>query len=268
MIKLIITDLDGTLLDSNKQLPSGFWEIEKQLTSTGILFSVASGRQYYNLVEKFDCIRDSLLIIAENGTFVKYNDQEIGVNPMDKPSAIRLIEIGRKIPGAYLIVCGRRSAYVENANEAFLKEARTYYRNLEIINDLTLVDDTILKVTLCDFNNAEHNSYPHFQYLEKEYKIAVSGDIWLDISNITANKGTAIQKVQQQFGISYSETMVFGDFLNDLEMMKVAKYSFAMKNAHPDILSAANYITEFDNDHHGVLKTIQKYCLDKIALTS
>jgi Cof subfamily protein (haloacid dehalogenase superfamily) len=266
MIKLITTDLDGTLLDDRKQVNPQFWEIEKKLNSKGILFAIASGRQYYNLIEHFSHIRDHAIFFAENGTYVKYKDKEIYVNPLDKPSATCLIDIGRKIEDAYVILCGKDSAYVEDTNEKFLTEAHTYYKKLEIVSDLTKVDDIILKVTLCDFKGAAKNSYMHYKPIEKEYKVAVSGEVWLDASHITANKGTAIEKVQKTMGILYDETMVFGDFLNDLEMMKVAKYSFAMKNAHPEVIAAAKFITEFDNNHNGVLETIKKYCLDEVPI--
>ena len=55
--------------------------------------------------------------------------------------------------------------------------------------------------------------------------------------------------------------MVFGDFLNDLEMMETAEFSFAMKNAHKDIIEISNYTTDFDNNTNGVTQTIEKYLL-------
>ena len=54
-----------------------------------------------------------------------------------------------------------------------------------------------------------------------------------------ANKGRAMNVVQKKFGISLQETMVFGDYLNDLEMMQQASFSYAMENANPDIIKAA-----------------------------
>ena len=258
MIKLIITDLDGTLLDDNKNIPPDFWDMHRKLVDKGILFAVASGRQYYNLLDRFWPIRDNTLFIAENGAFVNYRGEELHQSPLAKTSANKLIEIGRGINGAYVILCGKKSAYIESTNDAFLSISRGYFKHLEIVEDLTQVEDIMLKVTLWDFIDSETNSYPHYKSLAHDFKIAVAGKTWLDISSIKADKGAAILKIQDQFGISFNETLVFGDFLNDLEMMHVAKYNYAMKNAHPLILQASGFVTEFDNNQNGVIETIRK----------
>ncbi len=260
MIKLIITDLDGTLLNDEKTLSPVFWETEQLIHDKGILFSIASGRQFHNLLEKFDRIKDRTLFIAENGTYVSYQGKEIFINALGKAEANRLTEIGKKLSGSHMILCGKNSAYTESADSRFLAEARKYYSRLQIVNDLSLVEDDVLKVTICDFSGAEKLRV-HFQPYEKEYQIALATKIWLDFTHLSANKGTAIAKVQQELEISVDETMVFGDYLNDLEMMKSAKHSYAMKNGHPQIIEAANFITEFDNNNEGVERTVRKVCL-------
>ncbi|GAB3511501.1 HAD family hydrolase [Emticicia fontis] len=261
MVKLIVCDMDGTLLDDQKQLNQEFWDLEPKLAAKGIKFAIASGRQYYNLVDEFDRVKDKLIFLADNGSYVVYQNEQVHIDSLDKESANKFIEIGRKIEDAYVIVSAKNSAYVESTDERFLKEAQKYFKRMEIVADLTKVEDTVLKVTICDFNNSETNSYLHYKEFEKEYKVAVAGKIWLDISDWGANKGTAIKKIQEQFGISYEETMVFGDYLNDMEMMSAGKYSYAMKNAHPKIIEAANYITKLSNNENGVLETIKEFNL-------
>jgi Cof subfamily protein (haloacid dehalogenase superfamily) len=258
MIKLIVCDMDGTLLDNQGQLNEEFWELEPKLADKGIKFAIASGRQYYNLVEKFDRIKENLVFIADNGSYVVCRNEQVHIDSLDKESADKFIEIGRKIEDAYVIVSAKSSAYVESTDERFLKEAEKYFKRMAIVADLTKVEDTVLKVTICDFNNSETNSYLHYKPFEKEYKVAIAGKLWLDISDWGANKGTAIKKMQEKFDISYEETMVFGDYLNDLEMMTAGKYSYAMKNAHPKILEVANYVTKYSNNENGVLETIKE----------
>ena len=253
--------MDGTLLDDEKNLPVDFWEKEAELHEKGILFAIASGRQYYNLAEKFERIKDRILILAENGTYVVHKGKEIHVNPMDHASAVNFLQIGRTIKGAHLILCCKNSAYVESQDVVFLAEMRQFYKKVEIVADLTKVEDIVLKVTVCDFSGAEANAYPYFKAFEQDYKVAVAGKIWLDMTHRTANKGTAIQTVQKELGISFDETMVFGDFLNDMEMMKSGKYSYAMKNAHPEILKASAFVTQHDNNENGVMETITQLCL-------
>ena len=87
-IKLIVSDLDGTLLDANHQLPTDFWKVEQQLHDNNILLAIASGRQFYNIIEIFDSIKDRTLFLAENGTYAFYKGKELFVNPLLKATAL------------------------------------------------------------------------------------------------------------------------------------------------------------------------------------
>lgn len=263
MIKLIVTDMDGTLLNDEHEIHPDFWEIEKELTNKKIMFSVASGRQFYNLESKFERIKDRMLFFAENGTYVVYKGKEIYLNPLQREDAVKFIEIGRNLDHTQLVLCGKNSAYIETKDEIFFKEINKYYERLEIVEDLTKVDDTILKVTLCNFNGVEEHTYPHFQDYKNNFKVAIAASVFIDITSLSANKGNAIKEIQKELNITPEETMVFGDYLNDLEMMQNAKFSYAMKNAHPEIISASKYVTNFSNNENGVLRTIEELGLLK-----
>ena len=250
--------MDGTLLNDRHEIHPEFWEIEEELLEKGILLAVASGRQYYNLESRFNRLNDRMIYFAENGTHVVHRSQDLFINDLDPEAAQKFIAVGRKIEGVQLVLCCKGAAYVESRDEAFISEIKQYYQRLEFVEDLTTIQDTILKVTIFDWKGVEKNSYPVFKEFEKDYKVAIAAKIFLDITNITANKGTAINKVQQQLGISPQETLVFGDYLNDLEMMQNAGTSFAMKNAHPEIIKISTHVTDFDNNENGVLETLKK----------
>ena len=79
----------------------------------------------------------------------------------------------------------------------------------------------------------------------------------LDISDKNANKGEALKKVQELLGVTKEETMVFGDYHNDIEMIQEANFSFAMGNAHKDIKALAKFSTA-TNDNNGVEKVIKE----------
>lgn len=257
MIKLIVTDVDGTLLNDNHELHPDFWKIEEQLTKKGILFSIASGRQFYNLESKFEKIKDRTMFFAENGTYVSHKGKELYVNPIEKAAAREFINLGRKLKDTYLVLCGKESAYIETQDETFRNEIAKFYERLQVVEDLTKVDDTYLKVTLCNFNGVEENTFPHFRNYTERFKVAVAARIFIDITALDANKGNAIKGIQKELNITEEETLVFGDYLNDLEMMQVAKHSYAMKNAHPEIIQASNFVTSYDNNENGVLRTIE-----------
>ncbi|MFY9534796.1 HAD family hydrolase [Clostridium sp.] len=260
MIKFIATDMDGTLLNSNNEIHADFYPMFQSLKEKDIIFAAASGRQYYNLLERFKDLKDDMMFIAENGTFVVYKGKELIVNSLEKNIAKELIEIGRTIPNSYVILCGKNSAYIESHDERLIKQTAKYYERYKIVEDLTSIDDDILKVTICDFNGSENNSNNYFDEYRDKVQITVSGEIWLDIVAKGINKGVAINEIQNLLNIDYKETMVFGDYLNDLEMMSSAYHSYAMANAHDTLKKAARFIAK-SNDENGVIQAIKSVAL-------
>lgn len=248
--------MDGTLLNDEHRLNQDFWEMEKALHENGIIFSIASGRQYFNLESMFEPIKDRMLFFAENGTHVVYKGEELYVNPLEKEAAHKFIETAREMEDVEIVLCGKKSAYLECRDEKFVSEIRKYYKKIEFVDDLKEVEDTFLKLTICDWRGVESHSYHTFKQFENDYKVAIAAKIFIDITSLTANKGNAIKKVQEKLDISPDETLVFGDYLNDLEMVQNATHSYAMKNAHSEILKVSNYVTSCDNNNNGVLKTI------------
>ena len=84
MIKLVASDMDGTLLNEQGNIPSHFWEIEKNLEEKQILFCAASGRQYFNLELLFSSIKNNTIFLAENGALVIFRDKVLFENSMSK----------------------------------------------------------------------------------------------------------------------------------------------------------------------------------------
>ncbi|MDV4152200.1 Cof-type HAD-IIB family hydrolase [Clostridium sp. AL.422] len=257
MIKLIASDMDGTLLNENNEINEEFFDIFNKLKERDIIFAAASGRQYYNLLKRFERISDDIMFIAENGTFVAYKGEEILVNSLNREVANELVKIGRTIENAYTILCGKKSAYIENNDERLVEQTKKYYERYEIVDDLTKVNDEVLKVTICDFSGSEFNSNKYYKDYWDKLQVTVSGEIWLDITTKGVNKGVAIEKVQEILDITPKETMVFGDYLNDLEMMEKAYYSFAMENAHDDLKKVSRFIAKSNNDN-GVVEAIKE----------
>lgn len=258
MIKLIASDMDGTLLNDKDEIHEEFYQVFQELKKQNIIFAAASGRQYYNLAKRFEKIKDDMMFIAENGTFVVYKGEELLLNALDKETAIELIKIGRDIKESYVVLCGKKSAYIESKDERLIKEVEKYYEEYKIVNDLTKVEDDILKVTICDFIGSEENSYTYYNDYKEKLQVSVSGQIWLDITDKGVNKGLAINKLQELLNIKHEETMVFGDYLNDLEMMESAYHSYAMENAHEDLKKVSRFITHKNNDEDGVMHQIKE----------
>lgn len=256
MIKLIASDMDGTLLNDKDEIHEEFYQVFQELKKQNIIFAAASGRQYYNLAKRFEKIKDDMMFIAENGTFVVYKGKELIVNSLDINLARELVKVGRTIENAYVILCGKKAAYIESSDKRLIEQTEKYYARYEIVSDLTKIEDDILKVTICDFAGSENNSNKYFDDYRDKAQVAVSGEIWLDITAKGINKGVAIEEIQELLNIKHEETMVFGDYLNDLEMMSSAYHSYAMENAHDDLKKVARFRTK-SNDESGVVHAIK-----------
>ncbi|HYF68404.1 MAG TPA: HAD family hydrolase [Ohtaekwangia sp.] len=257
-VKLIVTDIDGTLLNSKHELNSEFYDLFRQLTSRGVLFAAASGRQYYNLLKLFDNIRNDLYFIAENGSYAVYREKDIFVQAMSTAVTKELLRTIDTIPDTYTVLCGKRKAYIAHDTPSFIERLSMYYERYEIVKDLKAVEgDQFLKIAICDLKGAEQHSYPYFINKSQELQVKVSGNIWLDLSHKLANKGVALEVLQKALNISPDQTMVFGDYLNDLEMMDRGTFSYAMENAHPEVKKAARYVTT-SNDHEGVIRVLRQ----------
>lgn len=259
-IRLIAADMDGTLLDDAKELHDHFWPMADALFQRGIRFCPASGRQYHSLYRCFGDVADELVYIAENGAYVLNGREEISSDTLDDDVVTRVIRTARELAASGadvgLVVCGKGSAYIERVDPPFRAKVDLYYPALRVVADLLdRPDDGILKVAVYDFVSAEHGAAPAFARFADEVQVVVSGAHWLDVQNHGTNKGAGIRHLQRALGITRAQTMAFGDFLNDLEMMDAAEYSFAMDNAHPLLQERARFIAP-PNRENGVIRTI------------
>ncbi|MCR6494321.1 Cof-type HAD-IIB family hydrolase [Cellulomonas sp. P24] len=258
-IRLIAADMDGTLLDDDDELHEHVWPLIDELHRRGIVFCPASGRQYDNLRARFAEVAGSVVFIAENGAYVVRDGHEVSSDGLDLGVVGRLVETARDLAaqGADIgvVVCGKRAAHIERNDAPFREEVDKYYLSLEVVEDLTQVDDEVLKVAVYDFGSAEETTAPAFEAFRATQQVVVSGRHWLDVMSPTANKGEGIRALQRALGVTPAQTMVFGDFLNDLEMMDAADYSFAMDNAHPRLRERARYVAP-SNAENGVVRTI------------
>ncbi len=256
-IKLVATDLDGTLLNTKKELPDKIFKVIKELKKMGVLFVAATGRQYYNVHWNFQPVIQDIIILADNGGVSFQDNMLIGSIPIETDWHLYIDKI-KEIPLAYPVLCCVDKAYIKDLGMDFLRNVTNYYRRFEVVPDFRYIDDIVIKIAVCDEQNAERNAYPYLKGFEDQVQVKVSGDEWVDINSKDCNKGVAIRNLQKSFGITKDQTMVFGDFLNDLEMMDQAKYSYAMRNAHPKLKEAAKYETSSNNEN-GVIKQLEAH---------
>ena len=94
-VKLVVSDMDGTLLNSKGEVSNLFFDLFKQLKEKNIHFTAASGRQYNSIVHKLDTIKEDIFVIAENGGMAKKGTQVLKMNVLE----------AEKIKQLYLLIC-------------------------------------------------------------------------------------------------------------------------------------------------------------------
>lgn len=264
MIKLIASDMDGTLLNPEGKIPKDFFRIFEELEEKNIKFIVASGRPHKTLYEDFKPISDKLLYISDNGAVVSKGSNLLNVELIPKDIVKKVFELCSDIPNTQLVVCGLKSAYHLPCDNKILEEIDKYYLHKTIINSYDEINDDIFKISICDMNDPFTNSFPIAdKNFGKILKTVVAGAAWVDFTNKGVSKGEAIEKLQKNENITKEETMAFGDYFNDVEMLKKAKYSYVMEDALDEMKKYGNYICK-SNKENGVLQILEEVLKDNI----
>lgn len=258
MIRLIATDMDGTFLEEGGKFPKHALNVVKKLIKKDILFTVASGRQCQTLEKDFEPVKDNIAVIAENGALVKCKGKTLCMKSFPIEMARDIIRDIRTMPGASLVLCGQKAAYIEEEKPFLRSEVDKYYYSNCVVSDLTTVEDHVLKIAI----HQQHNIKEAWKTLNVRwghaFKIVISGEVWIDICVKDANKGEAIKILQKYLEITPEETMAFGDYFNDLEMLQNAVHSYVMENAPEELKKHAKFVAKTN----GVLDIIAKKALD------
>ena len=245
MIKLIASDLDGTLLQNGAQsLPEDVIPfIETLATKHGILFVAASGRQYPNLVRLFGSASRHMAFICENGSLVFYKDKLLASHPMDRETALTISHDILSLPGCELQISGEKTCYLIPKTESFVDRMVNHVKNdIKLLPTPEEHPEPYYKISVFEESGIVEGHGPELLARHKDKaQCTISGKAWLDCVAPGVNKGRALNELMNHFGISPAECAAFGDNYNDLEMLSSVKYGYVMDNAIDTIKSKYNY---------------------------
>lgn len=255
-IKLICSDIDGTLITSNDEMPDNFDEILNKLKDLGIIFVAASGRGIASIKAKLNSDLENLYYISDNGAILQHNGEIFYKNSFSKDEVNEIMTAFRHSSEATIIATTEEMSYAEkhpSHSEDFLKE---FYVKYEIVEDITKLDKEFVKVTMrSDHHSDENYNLPQVNNLKNSYHLVRAGHPWIDIMHANSNKGNALEALMKRLDIDPSQTIGFGDFPNDIHMLEVVGKSYAMANAHPDVKKISDEIIG-SNDENSVMKKI------------
>lgn len=267
-IRLIATDMDGTFLREDKTYDrERFHQLRAALRQLGIALVIASGNSYHQLKLQFaPSDMDGLYFIGDNGNYIVHNGQVLRNNGMSREQFLAITNyLKTQEERVNVYVSTGECSYVTNRDPEFTRIARIYNGVLKVIDDFRLIPPTekATKIALIAKEPLTSED-PLLDELHDRFPAVAamtSGNIFIDIIPADGGKGSGIQLLQQNLGISSEETMVFGDQMNDVSMMAEATFSMAMENAVASVLPYANYQIG-TNESQSVLDILEQVVKD------
>lgn len=285
MIKLIASDMDGTLLNNDLVVPEENINAIKEAQKAGIEFMIATGRGIHEALPLLEKYHLHPAYITLNGAQVFDENEKVQVElPLNLGISHQIISTLRKYKLYFEMVTNQgifSNSKVQRINNIAnlitnlnpdtpfklaiaLSSARLELMKIQYVKDydelLARPAISIFKIIAFDSNHP-NNLISVKEDLLNEFNsqiiITSSSKVNIEINDIHAQKGIALKKYADKKGISSNEIMTLGDNINDTTMIQYAKYSVAMENAVDSIKKIANYITA-RNDQAGVARAIKK----------
>ena len=262
MVKLIVSDLDGTLLNDKKELPENFGALLVEMNQKGILFATGSGRTYVTQKKHFEAFCDKMCFICDNGAYIVENGVNTFVSAIPEEEwkkIVVLVEAG--LPEAVTVICGINGTYCRDYSslETAAGIMSANYVGIKFVDRLTDVNDSIFKVSVCQPYAAEEMVLPLIEeHCKGRIKCLRTDPSFVDILNSEVSKGGAIEFIRQKHKLTRSETMAFGDYYNDIDMLEQADFSYVMENAPEDMRVHGRYLAPSNNEG-GVATVIKDY---------
>lgn len=266
-IDCCVCDLDGTLLNSNKEVSSANLQALQKLKKHGVKIVLATGRNDVYVKGLAMEIGITEPIIACNGALVRSPITNEVLYHKFLPKKFVEEIASYCFSNAYdftASVCdsmfcsanSKRVNFFHEYNQAMAPEFKIPIHMMETVEDLPLGE--VLKMFIWQLSEAQAVRIKQRYNMDEKITFVSSEKNGLDIIAKDTSKGNALSIIAERYHLLFDRIAIFGDHHNDISMLKLAGYSFAMENAEPEVKQAAKYITK-SNDEDGVSYAIEKY---------
>ena len=263
MFKLIASDMDGTLLDENGQVPPETYELILALREHGVHFAASSGRRYDRLCEFFAPVRDKMDFVAANGAQVYADGKMVGREVYSHLAIRKLAQAVATFPNLHLALFDRTKSFLLDDESKFVREVDKDLPNAERIWELPDPSVNIIKASIfCDDGAVMDSAYVLQRELGQFFTFAPSGNAWIDAMQPGVSKASGIAQLMEHYGVERDEVMAFGDSMNDYEIIRFVGKGCAMENARPALKAVADRVVGRNRDHavqqelHRVLESL------------
>lgn len=247
-IKMIVTDLDGTLLRTDKTISDYTLSVFKQCREKGIKIVIATARPLFGIADFTKVLENDGLIVT-NGAFIYANDNIIHENvlPKEKSNTLlvelnqspEVLKIGARKPNVYYTT---KTTYEWDVLYDFSKPLDIDIAHISFRTEDTVFADNLIK---------KYSDFDIYRVTgENLYNVGVKG----------CTKANGVKILSAKMGIDLSCTAAFGDDYNDVEMLNNCGIGVAVDNAIEEVRAAADYICD-SNDNDGVAKWLEKHII-------
>lgn len=257
MIKLVASDLDGTLLLNGAQSlrPETCGLIHRLYEEKGILFLAASGRQYGNLRNLFAPVADEISYICENGCLSFHRNELIHRCRMDRETGQAIMRGIEETDGAEILLSGIYTSYMQPKEMSFYYHMRDVVKNhVTLVEDIYATEEPYFKISVYEKDGVGH----HTDFWKRKFRdlanVVVSGNCWVDMMPKGIDKGYGMEQILRHLGIAPDECVAFGDNYNDREMLAYVGKPVAVDSAVPEIYQMCS--RHSDTVEHGLQKIL------------
>lgn len=263
MIKLIATDMDGTLLNSEKQPPADFEEVLDELARRGIAFAAATGRDHTSVARNLGRCAEKMMFLCDNGASLYRGMQLLEAHPLPGALLPRIQEVLQKAGVSHTLLCAEKNRYCTGTDAEFLEQMLRLYPNTSLCGNMTDITEPLFKISIRypGEDIGELLLQPLREALGAEASVLHSAKAWIDIMAGGVDKGEGLRRLCQLLGIDAAQAMAFGDYYNDLPLLEAAGHPFIMPNAPQDLQDRYPHAAA-DWNHGGVTLTIRQLLLD------
>ncbi len=244
VIKLVASDMDGTLLDGQGEVPPETYDLVRRLDAAGIRFVAASGRRLDTLREQFAPVVDRMDFVASNGAQVVVDGKLVDLELFSHAALRRMAHAVDLFDTLHLALFDDTRSYLLDDERCFEREID---KNLPLpvrAYGVPAPEIGIVKASIYCDDAVMDMAYALARELGDEFVFAPSGKRWIDVMQRGVNKATGIEQVLEARGLAFGEVMAFGDSMNDYELLRRVGVSCAMGNGRSAIRQISDRVLD------------------------
>lgn len=265
-IRLVALDLDGTLLNEDKQIHEDDVKTIQAIMSKGVLVTLASARPLCSMLPYAQQLGIKIPLISLSGSYVSdMQEREILLERPIDLTIFKEMVMAFEEKDYYVKAYSKNRLFVQEDDEVTQRYSKVFNVPYTAVGkkQLRALEMSLLRLAIFDEPSRIEEARETLENWSNYFKVIRDTDRGLEIVEHTVSKGTALKSLCQHFNISLEQVMAIGNEGSDLAMIQSAGLGIAMGNACEELKEQAVYVTK-ENTECGVGFAIQQYILNKV----